>query len=192
MKTVIATVLATVLMSGISFAQESLSNEERAKYMQSRIDSVEVGKPMPEFTMLNERHETVPFSSLKGKVVVIDIWATWCKPCIALSPEFEKVKEEIQDDEVVFLSVSVDEKQDKWTNYIEEHSVNYDRYWVGKNYDQPILWFTFGQFEYQGQEVWAESIPRFVIVDKNGIIRALDFGRPGMSAFKKAIKKAKK
>ena len=92
----------------------------------------------------------------------------------------------------MIISFSVDEGQDKWINYTEEHQVNYNRYWNGKEYKNPILWFTFGKFEYEGQKVWAESIPRFIVVNGRGKIEALDFGQPGMSSFKKAIKRALK
>lgn len=45
--------------------------------MQNRVGSVAVGKPIPDFTMVDEKGESVLFSELKGKTIVIDIWATW-------------------------------------------------------------------------------------------------------------------
>ncbi len=184
--------LAMLFNCNILSAQESTIQKEQAEFMQSRTDSVAVGKAIPDFTMVNERLEEVQFSSLLGKTVVIDIWATWCKPCIALSPAFEKVKEELQNEAIVFLSISVDQDEDKWINYTEEHQVNYDRYWVGKEAENPIVWFTFGEFEHEEQKVWAESIPRFIVVNKSGKVELLNFGQPGMPSFKKAIKKALK
>lgn len=71
-------------------------------------------------------------------------------------------------------------------------NVNYDRYCVGKEYKNPILWFTFAEFEMGPRKVWGESIPHFVIIDKKGTVNALDFGQPGIAELKKTIKKALK
>tara|TARA_B110000503_G_C7166513_1_gene422133 strand:- start:233 stop:721 length:489 start_codon:yes stop_codon:yes gene_type:complete len=161
--------------------------------MQSRIDSVAVGKAIPDFTMLNESLEEVNFSSFLGKTVVIDVWATWCKPCIALSPWFEKENEKIGAQDVVFISISVDEQQGRWINYIQNHQVNHDRYWIGDDRENPIKLLTFEEFEISPRRtVWGESIPKFIIVNKEGVVEALKFGQPGMPPFRRAVKKALK
>ena len=185
--------LATFLYCGaiITNAQTFKTQKEKGIFMQARIDSVAIGRTIPDFTMLNESLEEVNFSSFLGKTVVIDVWATWCKPCIALGPWFEKENEKIGSEDVVFLSISVDEQQGRWINYIQSHQANYDRYWVGDNKENPIKWFTFEELEISpGRIVWAESIPKFIIVNRDGVVEALKFGQPGMPPFRRAVKKA--
>ena len=152
-----------------------------------------VGKPIPDFTMLNENLEEIKFSSFLGKTVVIDIWATWCKPCIQLSPWFEKESEKFKEQNVVFMSISVDEQQGRWVNYIQSHEASYNRYWIEDDKENPIKWLTFEEFELSpGRIVWGESIPKFIIVNEEGVVEALKFGQPGMLPFRKAVKKALK
>ncbi len=168
-------------------------NSEKAAFMQSRIDSVAVGKPIPDFTMLNENLEEIKFSSFLGKTVVIDVWANWCKPCIQLSPWFEKESEKFKEENVVFMSISVDEQQGRWVNYIQSHEASYNRYWIEDDKGNPIKWLTFEEFELSpGRIVWGESIPKFIIVNEEGVVEALKFGQPGMPPFRKAVKKALK
>ncbi len=173
-------------------AQDFKSQKEQADFMQSRIDSVAIGKAVPDFTLFTEDGDSLFLSDLKGKTIVIDIWATWCKPCIALSPEFEKAKEEYESENMTFISISTDNTKEKWSNYIKEHKVNYQRFWINPGMNEPIRWFTFDEFEFEGRKVWGSSIPRFVIIDENGIVANLSFGKPGTPEFKKAIKRALK
>ncbi|MFT6166753.1 MAG: thiol-disulfide isomerase/thioredoxin [Vicingaceae bacterium] len=173
------------------FAQNQ--NQQKAIFMQSRIDSVAVGHAIPDFTMLSESLEEVNFSSFLGKTVVIDVWATCCKPCILLSPWFEKENKINGAQDVIFISFSVDEQQGKWINYTQNHKVNHDRYWIGDDKENPIKWLTFEEFEIStGRTVWDESIPKFVIVNKDGVVKALKFGQLGMPPFRRAVKKALK
>ena len=173
------------------FAQNQ--DDKKVELMQSRMDSVAVGKSIPDFVMFNENSEEVRFSSFLGTTVVIDIWATWCKPCIQLSPWFEKESEKFRDEKVAFVSVSVDERRDRWANYVEKHPSSYNRYWVGDNSKNPITWLTYQEFEISsGKFVWVEGIPKFIIVNEKGVVEALDFGQPGVPAFRRAVKKALK
>lgn len=184
--------LATLMLISVQLCSQN-QPQQKVAIMQSRMDSVAVGKLVPDFSMRNERNEKVNFSSFLGTTVVIDVWATWCKPCIQLSPWFEKESEKFKDENLAFISVSVDERKVMWNNYVEKRDANYNRYWVGDSDENPIVWLTYQEFEISpGKKVWAEGIPKFIIVNEEGVIEALDFGQPGVSAFRRAIRKALK
>lgn len=81
--------------------------------------------PAPDFTL--ETMEGAPFtlSEQKGKIVILNIWATWCSPCRAEIPDFMEIQEEMKED-VLFVGVSVDEKG--WevvVPFAEEFEINY-------------------------------------------------------------------
>lgn len=173
-------------------AQDFKSQKEQADFMQSRIDSVAIGKAVPDFILYTADGDSLLLSDLKGKTIVVYIWATWCKPCIALSPDFENAKEEYESESMTFISISIDNTNEKWLNYVQEHKVKYQRFWINPGMNKPIRWFTFDEFEFEGRKVWGSSIPKLVIIDEKGVVENLDLGKPGTPEFKKAIKRALK
>ena len=68
------------------------------------------GKPMVAFKMTDTNGKTITNQSLKGKVVLLDFWATWCGPCRAFGPTFEKASEANPD--VYFAKVDIDQNPD--------------------------------------------------------------------------------
>lgn len=61
------------------------------------------------FKMVSLNGKTVSFESLKGKVVFMNMWATWCPPCIAEMPNIQKLYEKIGSDKIAFVMLSLDE-----------------------------------------------------------------------------------
>ena len=68
-------------------------------------------------------------SDYKGKVVVVDVWATWCGPCVKEMPFFKKLKDEFEGKEVVFMGVSVDENKFKWEAYMKKQGLTGVQLW---------------------------------------------------------------
>ena len=60
------------------------------------------------FSMVNLKGETLPFEDLKGKVIFLNIWATWCPPCIAEMPNIQSLYEKVDSDKIAFVMLSVD------------------------------------------------------------------------------------
>src|SRR6187431_3117143 len=75
----------------------------------SARDKTGLGKPAPDFTLSGfSSEETVTLSALKGKVVLIDFWASWCHPCRQLMPRIAEIKTRFPDVEVIAISVDTD------------------------------------------------------------------------------------
>ncbi|MSO45524.1 MAG: TlpA family protein disulfide reductase [Acidobacteria bacterium] len=84
-----------------------------------------VGKQAPlQFTMKDMNGVDVQLSSFKGKVVLLNFWATWCGPCQAEIPDLVKLQAQYRDD-LVILGVSVDDTPDKMQPYAAEYKINY-------------------------------------------------------------------
>ncbi|WP_432221076.1 redoxin family protein [Flavobacterium sp. TMP13] len=96
-------------------------------------------------------------ADLKGKVVFINFWASWCPPCIAEFPSIEKFHSKFKNnDKMVFLMINMDDD-------IKIGQQFYDK----KNYSLPIAQATSAV----PKEIYSGSLPTSVILDKNGIVR---------------------
>lgn len=76
----------------------------------------------------------VEFAYLKGKVVFINNWASWCPPCIAEMPSIQRLKHELNDQKIVFVMVSFDENQKKATTFMQKHGFDFEVYFPGADY----------------------------------------------------------
>uniref|UniRef100_UPI004048F4AF TlpA family protein disulfide reductase n=1 Tax=Gelidibacter sp. TaxID=2018083 RepID=UPI004048F4AF len=103
--------------------------------------------------LLDETGETFNFEDAKGKVVVINFWATWCPPCIAEMPSLEKLYNAYNED-VVFLFVS-DEKHEVISKFKQKHNYQFKVYSALTAYPEVFN---------------VSSIPRTLVIDKNGNI----------------------
>ena len=106
-----------------------------------------------DFTLPAVTGESLPLASLRGKTIVLDFWATWCGPCRAQHPLYEKVKERFRDDaNVVFLSIDTDEDHSLVAPFLKAAN------WTQKVY------FEAGM----SRALQISSIPTTIIVDPNG------------------------
>ena len=123
--------------------------------------AVEPGKPSPIFNFENQKGGNTSLESLKGKYVFIDVWATWCGPCRQEIPSLEKVEEQFQGKNIVFVSISVDNTKDreKWSKLITEKKMSGIQLLADKEFASKFI---------KDYNIYA--IPRFILIDTNGNI----------------------
>ncbi|MBW3520463.1 TlpA disulfide reductase family protein [Flavobacterium sp. NKUCC04_CG] len=92
--------------------------------LEEKIDEEQVD--FSSWQLKNEKGEAVAFSEFKGKLILINFWATWCPPCIAEKPSFQKLYDDYKD-RVVFLFVTSD-PLDKVVAYKQKHHYNLPMY----------------------------------------------------------------
>lgn len=100
--TVLAIII--VLVFGIGIA---------AFVMRDDLFPIEVGSAAPDFSAraLDGDKAVRTFANYRGKVVVLNLWATWCTPCIVEMPSFERLKQQVADTNMVIVAVSIDAVQ---------------------------------------------------------------------------------
>ena len=134
------------------------------------------GKTAADFTYPDVNGKDVSLSDFKGRVVLVDVWATWCGPCRGEIPHLKKLEEEMHGADIVFLGVSVDEAKDKqkWLDFIRKEGMGgiqvHASGWSKITKDYKI-----------------EGIPRFIVFDKNGNIVSIDAPRPSSPELKKML-----
>jgi len=132
---------------------------ERIKIAQADSD---VGKPGHNFTYVDVHGNNVSFSDFRGKIVYMDIWATWCTPCRAEIPHLKRLKEHFKGNEdIVIVGISSDRPRDfeRWKEFVVTHELGDIQLWGGIEGEQNIMrLYEIG------------SIPRFLLFDREGKI----------------------
>lgn len=161
----------------------ALLTEKRHKaqvlsYMQKKGFEA-TGKPAIDFTYPDLNGNNVSLSDFKGKVVIVDVWATWCQPCLKEVPYMKQLEEEFADrKDITFLAVSVDKDSDKakWKQMIAEKQL------------AGVHLFANG-FSEIAKSYEIVSIPRFMVFDKKGNIVSTNSPRPSDPKLKEMILK---
>ena len=114
-------------------------------------------------------------NSFLGKYVYIDVWATWCGPCIQQIPSLEKLMKEYKNKNIEFISISTDDQrrnggswdaaEKKWRSFIKKRQMGGTQLWIGKD----------NSFQ---QAYKINSIPRFILIDPKGNIVDANAPRP--------------
>ena len=144
-----------------------------------------VGKPFDlEFTDAVNGSE-VSMKALKGKVVVVDFWATWCGPCVAEMPNMKKLYAEYKDKGVEFIGVSLDQPKedgglDKLKAFVAKNDIQWPQYYQGN----------FWESEFSSS--WGiDSIPAVFVIDADGKIASTDARGKLETLIPELLKKAK-
>ena len=115
------------------------------------------GVPAPNFSLPDLEGKKVSLTDFKGKVVLLNIWATWCAPCVEEMPSMEKLYQELKGEDFELLAISVDESGAEAVKpFLEKHKLGF-----------PVLLDTKGEIKNLYQ---ATGIPESFIIDKEGMI----------------------
>ena len=130
--------LARELMLGISFGCEAFVDARWQSFAESnpfpeytealqaelnKLSTLQPGQPAPDFTLHDLDGQSVSLSQFKGKVVLLDFWASWCGPCIGDLGLLRQIKEQLAAQPVVFLNVSLDANAGAWKQAIAKHEI---------------------------------------------------------------------
>lgn len=152
----------------------------KAKYLryESALATYGKGEKGFNFSYPDKNGDTVSLASLKGKIVLVDTWATWCMPCRVEIPHLKKLEEELKDKAIAFVSLSLDvaKDEDKWRTFVEKEALGGIQLY-GKGFSEFAQYYKIN------------SIPRFLIFDKEGKIVTIDSPRPSDPALKELLLK---
>lgn len=143
---------------------KSSDNPEIAK----RLDEVKTNETAPDFSLLNMDGKTVNLSDLKGKIVILDFWATWCGPCRASFPAMQQLVDNYKSNpDIVFLFIDTFEGNTGGTT-VDKMIPGAKKVMEEKNFSFNVL---FDAGDGVAAKYKVKSIPTKFVIDKNGIMR---------------------
>ncbi len=166
---ILSLVLAVMLLGVLGIAEPTAAPEQAIP--------AEVGKLAPDFELELLNGETFKLSEQRGKVVFLNIWATWCGPCVMEMPDIEALSKAYPDDLVV-IGVSCDESAEEVQAFLAENQYTY-HFAMDQNYQiSGLLYPSYG-------------IPNSIFIDPNGVITSMEMGSASYEEMERRYLEAK-
>jgi thiol-disulfide isomerase/thioredoxin len=148
---------------------EKENNVKMIDYYIEKIEAIanlpQVGEPAIDFTYPDKEGNEFSLSTFKGSLVYVDVWATWCGPCKAEIPALKTLEHDYHNNNITFLSVSVDTDKEAWINMLADKQLGGVQLWAN------------GWTEIT-KSYAINGIPRFMLFDVVGNVISLDAPRP--------------
>lgn len=148
---------------------ERIQYSQYGKKLKEHVDLLSksaIGRACPDVRFTSQEGEDVSLYSLKGTPVVLDFWASWCGPCRQEMQSLKELYKEFQNENVRFVSISLDDDQEEWLKACEEEQIPWLSLW-GKGWKDSEI----------RQLLGIESIPCIILLDKQGNIVAKNVRR---------------
>lgn len=146
---------------------DAIKANEKVKEMQRKLM---VGSKFPDFEEKDTNGKSISVASYKGKVVLIDFWATWCPGCLAELPNVLKVYEKYNSKGFEVIGVSLDKDLKKLTDFVKARNVPWRQY-----FDEPST-------QKLAQRYIISTIPATYLVNQEGVIIGKDLRGPELEA----------
>ncbi len=122
-----------------------------------------IGGMVPEITLPGNQDDSIKLSSLAGKVVLIDFWASWCAPCRAANPYVQKLYKKYKDNGFEVFAVSLDVKKDAWLKAIKKDKLTYTQVIDAAGWKSKVA-----------ERYFVDALPTNFLLDKEGKILAIN------------------
>ncbi|QEM10050.1 TlpA family protein disulfide reductase [Mucilaginibacter rubeus] len=144
--------------------KKNLANNFIEKKQQ--LMQIQIGKPAPAFTLPSDQGKVFNLSDFKGKVIYIDLWASWCGPCRQEMPAYKKLSDKFKTNkQVAFVSIAVHDGEKEWRNALKEEKPD----WLQLYDNEGTV----------AQAYVANAIPKYILIDKDGKMLSFDAPGPG-------------
>lgn len=164
-----------------TFMAASTDEEQKktVKEYYTKLKAVEKGNPSPKFVGYeNHAGGKTSLEDLKGKFVYIDVWATWCGPCLAEIPALKETEEAYHNKNIEFVSISVDrpDAYEKWKQMVVDKELGGKQLIADNNFESDFI-----------QDYVIQGIPKFILLDTEGNIVNANAPRPSDPKLKEVL-----
>ncbi len=174
--------LGNQLISGYTYATDEVKDVYQKRYTEiiknqeyisefkstlQKLEALQPGNTAPTFAYEDMNGNTVTSEQLKGKVIYIDVWATWCGPCMREIPYLKQLDSELHNMDIAFVSISIDGDKDAWKKMVENKELQGYQLYAEGEWQSDII-----------KDYAIKGIPRFILIDKDGKLVNANANRP--------------
>lgn len=121
-------------------------------------------KVAPDFKVTSTGGDELSLEKYRGRVVLLDFWATWCLPCRAEMPEVKKIWKKYGGESFVIIGVSLDSDEQAFEEYVKKEEMTWPQYFDGRGWNNKV-----------SRLYEVNSIPHTVLIDGEGVVRAIGY-----------------
>ena len=144
------------------------------KEKENQLMLVQIGQPAPAFTLPSDKGKTYSLKDFKGKVIYIDLWASWCAPCRAEIPNYKTLYEKYKDNsQIVFMAIAVFDGDREWRKALDVEKPT----WLQLHDSSGVV----------ARSYVANAIPKYILIDKTGKVVNFNAPSPGSVEISKLI-----
>ncbi len=130
-----------------------------------QLEAIAPGQPAPDFTLLSATNDSVSLSDFKDQVVYIDVWATWCQPCIMEIPALKKLKTKYRNTSLAVVSFCYEDEETSWRKALDRYGLS------------GVQLFSKNSIPFT-ETFQISSWPTYILIDQDGLIVDSDAKRP--------------
>ena len=135
----------------------------------------------PPFSITTADGQRISLDELRGKVVLIDFWATWCPACREALPHMRQIAKKFEGQPLVLLSVSLDEDEQKWKDFVAKNGMTWPQYCSGSGFKGPMA-----------TSFAVQAIPQTFTIDADGVLQDQHIGDASIEGkLKKLVERAR-
>jgi peroxiredoxin len=147
----------------VAALRASTSHVQTATGWLYELNSLQVGQFAPDFTASDLQGQVITLSALRGHVIVLDFWATWCGPCLPELPYLKSIYETYGGKTVIIIGISLDRQAEALQQFITEQALGWPQIFEGIAHPRPLT-----------ERYNVQVIPRTIVIDQNGRIATKD------------------
>jgi peroxiredoxin len=132
-------------------------------FVMDGFSQIRQGQAAPDLSLPDANGNMIHLADLKGKVVLIDFWASWCGPCRKNNPHLVKLYNKYHPKGLEIFGVSIDDNETQWKEAIQRDQLNWIQVNDSKGWDAP-----------SALAYHVDAIPASFLVDKNGIVQEIN------------------
>jgi peroxiredoxin len=147
------------VMDGIDPSHMEADEAVKLKERIAKLETVEIGKKLPALSQATPTGDPLSISDVKGQVVLVDFWASWCRPCRAQNPELVALHKEFSGRGFEIVGVSFDDNKEAWTEAIAKDGLTWPQM------------SDLGGWNNAAADLYSiRAIPQNIVIDSKGVI----------------------